>query len=51
MISLQTPQRERLRDLIDERCLITAAALTLSTGTVSSFYFDCKKVKIGRAHV
>ena len=46
MISLQTPQRERLRDLIDERCLITAAALTLSTGTVSSFYFDCKKVTL-----
>ncbi|MFO1430537.1 MAG: phosphoribosyltransferase family protein [Candidatus Competibacteraceae bacterium] len=46
MILFQTPQWKRLRDLIDERCLITAATLTLSTGTQSSFYFDCKKATL-----
>ena len=46
MVSLQTSGRERLRNLIDECCLITEAALTLSTGTVSSFYFDCKKATL-----
>ena len=45
MIPLQNLRRE-LRDLIDEHCLITDAALTLSTGTVSSFYFDCKKATL-----
>lgn len=40
------PLRRRLRDRIDDLCLITDTPLTLSTGTVSSFYFDCKKATL-----
>jgi orotate phosphoribosyltransferase len=45
MIALQNP-RERLRDLIDNHCLITDSTLTLTTGAISSFYFDCKKATL-----
>lgn len=38
--------RERLRKLIDERCLIAGPEFTLSTGERSSFYFDCKAVTL-----
>jgi len=34
--------RERLRQLIEQKCLITSSDFTLSTGAQSSFYFDCK---------
>jgi orotate phosphoribosyltransferase len=34
--------RERLRQLIDRRCLIAGPEFTLSTGEKSRFYFDCK---------
>ena len=34
--------RERLRQLIEQKCLITRSDFTLSTGVQSSFYFDCK---------
>lgn len=36
----------RLLRLIDSLCLITHASLTLSTGAVSTFYFDCKKATL-----
>jgi orotate phosphoribosyltransferase len=35
-------KRERLRQLIETRCLSTDAGVTLSGGSQSSFYFDCK---------
>ena len=38
--------RKRLRNLLDERCLDTGHAYTLSTGTQSGFYFDCKKAML-----
>lgn len=38
--------RERLRSLIEQRCLITDANFTLSTGQSSSFYFDCKAITL-----
>jgi orotate phosphoribosyltransferase len=34
--------RERLRQLIEQKCLIVSSDFTLSTGVQSSFYFDCK---------
>lgn len=37
--------RERLRRLIDERCLIEGN-FTLSTGAKSRFYFDCKAITL-----
>ena len=42
----ETTPREALRELIDQRCLITDTAMTLSTGTQSSFYFDCKRAML-----
>ena len=38
--------RERLRGLIDERCLDTGRDFVLSTGERSRFYFDCKKITL-----
>lgn len=38
--------RERLRGLIEERCLIAGKEFTLSTGEKSRFYFDCKGVTL-----
>jgi orotate phosphoribosyltransferase len=43
--SMITP-RERLRSLIEQRCLITDANFKLSTGQSSSFYFDCKAITL-----
>ena len=37
--------REHLRRLIEERCLI-AGDFTLSTGAKSQFYFDCKAISL-----
>ena len=34
--------RERLRQLIEQKCLIVGSDFTLSTGVQSSFYVDCK---------
>ena len=34
--------KEKLRQFIEKNCLITESDLTLSTGTETSFYFDCK---------
>jgi orotate phosphoribosyltransferase len=34
--------REHLRKLIEKKCLLTDTGFTLSTGTQSLFYFDCK---------
>lgn len=39
-------QTDRLLRLIDQLCLITDVSLKLSTGTSSSFYFDCKKATL-----
>ena len=38
--------RDRLRQLVDELSLIMGENMTLSTGTRSSFYFDCKKTTL-----
>src|SRR5207248_2795040 len=38
--------REKLRGLIDERCLDTGQEFVLSTGEKSRFYFDCKKITL-----
>lgn len=38
--------RERLRKLIEERCLSAGPEFTLSTGEKSNFYFDCKGVTL-----
>jgi orotate phosphoribosyltransferase len=38
--------RERLRQLIEQRCLIVDANFTLSMGQSSSYYFDCKTVTL-----
>lgn len=38
--------RERLRQLIEERCLISGQEFTLSTGEKSRFYFDCKAITL-----
>jgi orotate phosphoribosyltransferase len=37
--------REKLRQLIDERCLIEGD-FTLSSGEKSRFYFDCKRITL-----
>lgn len=36
------PNREKLRALIEAKCLIAGPEFTLSTGEKSQFYFDCK---------
>jgi len=41
-----TDERERLRQLIEQKCLITSQGFTLSTGGKSGFYFDCKAVTL-----
>ena len=41
-----SPNREKLRKLVDDRCLDTDTPYTLSTGTQSEFYFDCKKAML-----
>jgi len=37
---------ERLRALIEERCLLADVNITLSTGRQSGFYFDCKRAML-----
>ncbi|MGR9105634.1 MAG: orotate phosphoribosyltransferase [Gammaproteobacteria bacterium] len=37
---------DKLRKLIEDKCLITDANITLSFGEKSSFYFDCKKITL-----
>ncbi len=39
-------QREHLRQLLEEQCLITDSPFILSTGRASSFYFDCKRATL-----
>ncbi len=41
-----TPEWERLRKLVGELCLTTDHSYTLSTGSQSNFYFDCKKAML-----
>ena len=41
-----SPNREKLRKLVDDRCLDTDTPYTLSAGTQSEFYFDCKKAML-----
>ena len=38
--------REELRSLVDEKCLTVGRAYTLTTGSQSAFYFDCKKAML-----
>ena len=38
--------REELRSLVDEKCLTVGRSYTLTTGSRSAFYFDCKKVML-----
>ena len=38
--------REELRLLVDEKCLTVGRSYTLTTGSRSAFYFDCKKVML-----
>lgn len=38
--------RRRLWQLIDGNSLMSGTAITLSTGTASTFYFDCKKTTL-----
>lgn len=38
--------RERLRQLIEQRCLCTGREFILSTGEKSDFYFDCKRATL-----
>ena len=38
--------REELRLLVDEKCLTVGQAYTLTTGSRSAFYFDCKKAML-----
>lgn len=40
------PKRQRLLELIEQRCLITGSSLALSAGATSSFYFDCKRATL-----
>ena len=40
------PERRKLRDLIDKRCLTIGPTFTLSTGEASNFYFNCKPVTL-----
>jgi orotate phosphoribosyltransferase len=37
---------ERLRSLIEDRCLLTEGDFVLSTGQKSAFYFDCKRITL-----
>ncbi len=39
---MDSTKRERLRQLVEQRCLSAGADVTLSGGSQSSFYFDCK---------
>jgi len=39
---MDSTKRERLRKRIEQRCLSADADVTLSGGSQSSFYFDCK---------
>lgn len=41
-----TMPRERLRTLIEQKCLLVDTNIELSTGAESSFYFDCKKIML-----
>ena len=45
MTNTQTDTRRDLRDLLDSRAARTGE-ITLSTGTKSNFYFDCKPVTL-----
>ena len=45
MMNAQTDTRRNLRDLLDRRAARTGE-ITLSTGTKSNFYFDCKPVTL-----
>ena len=38
--------REELRLLVDEKCLTVGRSYTLTTGSRSAFYFDCKKAML-----
>ena len=38
--------REALRLLVDEKCLTVGRSYTLTTGSRSAFYFDCKKAML-----
>ena len=38
--------REQLRSLVDEKCLTVGRSYTLTTGSRSAFYFDCKKAML-----
>ena len=38
--------REELRLLVDEKCLTVGRSYTLTTGSQSAFYFDCKKAML-----
>ncbi|WP_089728300.1 orotate phosphoribosyltransferase [Candidatus Thiosymbion oneisti] len=38
--------RDRLRQIVDEKSLIIGQDMTLSAGLSSSFYFDCKKITL-----
>lgn len=38
--------REELRLLVDEKCLTVGRSYTLTTGSPSAFYFDCKKAML-----
>ena len=38
--------REELRLLVDEKCLTVGRSFTLTTGSQSAFYFDCKKAML-----
>ena len=38
--------REKLRSLVDEKCLTVGRSYELSTGRQSGFYFDCKKAML-----
>ena len=40
------PAREKLRSLVDEKCLTVGRSYTLTTGSRSAFYFDCKKAML-----
>ncbi len=44
--SAMSNSRERLRSLLEKRCLIVNNEFTLSMGQSSSFYFDCKAVTL-----
>ena len=38
--------REKLRSLVDEKCLTVGRSYKLTTGSRSAFYFDCKKAML-----